>query len=161
MLENLPGLGNNTTVSPDLEAQRTDLSYRDLEFVEKRSKLFRELGTPSILVSFPVSVIKFSDKSNLSEKGFALAPSSKHSLLWWRSQGHGNSKQTEHISFAVGRRDECMPIHARPENGATHNGQVTLPQLTQDHPLQTSPRGQPSLDRSRLRLPSLQGDSRV
>lgn len=60
-------MGSNVTVTLVLGTQRADLGYGDRQLVEQRNKLFREhdIGTPSILVSFPVSRIKPSDKGSV------------------------------------------------------------------------------------------------
>lgn len=60
-------LGSNATVIPGLGIQRADLGYGDRQLVEQRNKLFREhdVGTPSILVSFPISRLKPSDKGSV------------------------------------------------------------------------------------------------
>lgn len=99
------------------------------------------MSQPSDIVSacFPVTVIKFPEKSNLREKGFALVhiPMSQSIMVgrYWK-QGPGAAGYIE-CTFRRQRAKDAgtqlspyivqVPCQG---NGATHSGQFFLPQLS-------------------------------
>lgn len=74
-----------------------------------------------VLASLSVGVIKYSDQSNLKEKGFILAHGSRPSSSQWGTQGSGSLKQL----FILYERSEGREKW----NGSTHNEEERRHQL--------------------------------